>query len=136
MSSKTIIISLIVLIIALGAYTFNLSKNTKLAFGAAQYNCELSDGIFTGQRCQCPIEEELGQTQKSMYDQETGFCQTTFGGPGGDAFMASVGLPFGDYQFLMDALVQECTNSGGTMSGASCQCPEGTGYDQETLNCK
>lgn len=67
MSSKTIIISLIVLIIALGVYTLNLSKNTKLALGAAQYNCELSDGIFTGQRCQCP--------EGTNYNQETLNCE-------------------------------------------------------------
>lgn len=50
----------------------------------AQYNCEQSGGTFAGSSCTCPIEEGLGQTQEMMYDENTGYCQTTFGGPGGE----------------------------------------------------
>ncbi len=48
-----------------------------------QYNCEQSGGSYENNSCVCPFEEELGQTSQSMYEVETGYCQTTYGGPGG-----------------------------------------------------
>ncbi len=48
-----------------------------------QYNCEQSSGTFINDTCVCPIEADFGQTQEMMYDQKTGYCQTTHGGPGG-----------------------------------------------------
>src|SRR3989338_367085 len=46
-----------------------------------KYNCELSGGSFSDNNCECPIEEEVGQTQALMYDKSTGYCQATEGGP-------------------------------------------------------
>ncbi|HCA67554.1 MAG TPA: hypothetical protein DEP11_04900 [Candidatus Jacksonbacteria bacterium] len=50
----------------------------------AQYNCAQSGGLFKDDKCECPLEEGLGQTQEMMYDKSTGYCQTTAGGPGGE----------------------------------------------------
>ncbi len=50
----------------------------------AQYNCVQSGGLFKDDKCECPLEEGLGQTQEMMYDKSTGYCQTTAGGPGGE----------------------------------------------------
>jgi hypothetical protein len=49
-----------------------------------QYNCEQSGGSFKNDKCECPFEEQLGQTSEIMYDKNTGYCQTTAGGPGGE----------------------------------------------------
>lgn len=49
-----------------------------------QYNCAQSGGLFKDDKCECPLEEGLGQTQEMMYDKSTGYCQTTAGGPGGE----------------------------------------------------
>ncbi|MDD2785602.1 MAG: hypothetical protein PHS79_01760 [Patescibacteria group bacterium] len=104
--------------------------------GVAKYNCEKSGGSFTNNSCVCPIEAELGQTQEMMYDKNTGYCQTTAGGPGGDAFATSIGLPYGDYGFFMGIIVNSCEKSGGEMSGAACICSKNTTYDKSTGYCK
>jgi len=115
--------------------TTAVSSADKFA-GVVKYNCEKSGGSFSNNSCICPIEEELGQTQEMMYDKNTGYCQTTFGGPGGDAFAASIGLPYGDYGFFMDIIVNSCAKSGGEMSGAACICPKNMAYDKTTGYCK
>lgn len=96
-------------------------QQNKTLSGPIEYNCELSGGRFENENCTCSLE--LNQTQDEMYDQETGFCQTTFGGPGGDAFEASIGLPYGSYGFWTSIVVDLCEQSGGSMSGAACICP-------------
>lgn len=104
--------------------------------GVVKYNCEKSGGSFTNKNCVCPIEAELGQTQEMMYDKNTGYCQTTAGGPGGDAFAASIGLPYGAYGYFMNIIVNSCEKSGGGMSGAACICSKNTTYDKSTGYCK
>lgn len=101
--------------------------------GAVRYNCELSGGIVENGSCVCPLE--LNQTQEMMYDASKGFCQTTFGGPGGDAFRASVGLPRGHYGFWNDIVFGLCEESGGSVSGAACICREGDLYDPARGRC-
>lgn len=54
-----------------------------------QYNCEQSGGSFKNDKCECPIEEQLGQTSESMYDKNRGYCQTTAGGDGGEVGLAA-----------------------------------------------
>ncbi len=115
--------------------TARVDSTNKFA-GVVKYNCEKSGGSFTNNSCVCPIEAELGQTQEMMYDINTGYCQTTTGGPGGDAFAASVGLPYGDYGFFMDIIVNACKKSDGEMSGAACICSKNTTYDKSTGYCK
>jgi len=103
--------------------------------GPVKYNCELSGGEFVDGECECPIEPS--QTQEMMYDESTGFCQTTAGGPGGDAFQASAGLPYGPYKHYGRIVSHYCEKSGGTMlSGATCQCPDGEVYDKFTGVCE
>lgn len=64
--------------------------------GVVKYNCEKSAGVFENNTCICPVGgEDSGLTQEMMYDKSTGYCQTEVGGPAGDAFNASVGLPDG-----------------------------------------
>lgn len=107
--------------------------NTGLV-GPIKYNCELSDGTFKNGKCTCHIESF--QTQEEMYDKDTGFCQTTFGGPGGNAFAASIGLPYGEYQYWNSIMSGLCDRSGGNMSGAACICSPGKDYDKTTGQCK
>lgn len=101
--------------------------------GAAKYNCELSDGSFKDGKCECLLE--VGQTQESMYDKTTGFCQSSIGSPAGDAFAASAGLPFGDYSFYNDVVQNNCTETGGEFL-FFCTCAEGALYDKKTGYCK
>jgi len=103
--------------------------------GVVKYNCEKSAGVFENNTCICPLEEGLGQTQELMYDKSTGYCQTTYGGPAGEAFSASVGLPYGDYSFYGDIIYNNCTESGGEFLYI-CNCPEGKVYDKSTGFCK
>lgn len=111
------------------------STTTNEFTGAAKYNCKKSGGSFSANNsCVCPIEEGLGQTQEMMYDEKTGYCQTTFGGPGGDAFAASVGLPYGDYAFYNEIVMNNCTETGGEFL-YSCNCPNGKVYDESTGYC-
>ncbi len=101
--------------------------------GAVRYNCELSGGVVENGACVCSIEEF--QTQDQVYDKTTGFCQSTIGGPAGDAFAASIGLPRGAYAFWNNIVIGLCEKSGGYVSGASCQCSTGTSYDKVTGTC-
>lgn len=98
-----------------------------------QYNCELSGGVFDKGECACPLESF--QTHDEMYDETTGFCQSSMGGPAGDAFYASVGLPHGEYFHWNGIITSLCEESGGTVSGAACKCPKGTTYDQTSGIC-
>jgi hypothetical protein len=113
-----------------------LMANESKFVGAGEYNCKKSGGTFNDENCTCPIAEEIGQTQETIYDKKTGYCQTDVGGPGGDAFAASVGLPYGNYQFIMNIIVNTCEKSGGSMSGAACICPEKKNYDKSSGLCK
>lgn len=103
--------------------------------GAVKYNCEKSGGSFNGNSCVCPISEEIGQTQESMYDESTGYCQSDIGGPASDAFPASVGLPYGDYAFYNNIVINNCEETGGDFL-YSCDCPDGKTYDESTGYCK
>jgi hypothetical protein len=107
---------------------------TSLATGAIAYNCELSGGTFRNDSCSCPLES--GQTQAEMYDENTGFCQSAMGGPAGDAFNASIGLPYGDYGYYQNIIIDLCESSGGSLSGAACICPAGTDYSKTTGKCE
>lgn len=46
--------------------------------------CTLSAGTYADGACTCPLENN--QTQEEMYDAATGFCQSSMGGPAGEAF--------------------------------------------------
>ena len=114
-----------------------MSTEKKLAtnkfVGAVKYNCEKSGGTFDTDMCSCPLEGD--QTQEEMYDITTGYCQTTHGGPGGDAFYASVGLPYGYYSFWRDIVFAQCEATGGVVSGSVCICPEHTVYNTSNGQC-
>lgn len=99
------------------------------------YNCELSGGSFSEYKgCECPLEE--GQTQEEMYDKSTGYCQSSMGAPGGDAFAASVGLPLGNYSFWTDIVGNNCTETDGDWLNARCTCSDDKTYDKSTGYCK
>lgn len=102
--------------------------------GPVQYNCELSGGTFKDDRCTCSIEDF--QTQEMMYDKNTGFCQSTIGGPAGNAFNASIGLPYGDYSYWTGIVLGICTDSGGSISGGACICPSGMSYSKTSGKCE
>jgi len=140
MKNKNLIIGIFVGALIVGIVWFINSQTlnnvgsvtSKSAIG---YNCELSGGQITNGQCVCPIEENLGQTQDEMYDQSTGFCQTTAGGPGGDAFYSSIGLPYGDYSFFNTIVGYQCTQSGGEFFNSRCDCGSKI-YDKKTGLCK
>lgn len=71
----------------------------------AQYNCNQSGGLLKDDKCECPLEEGLGQTQEMMYDKSTGYCQTTAGGPGGE-LGNMINLSIGQ-QLALDACQKE-----------------------------
>lgn len=76
----------IVFYLSTNKYSPEVEDNTQIENGEQEIikdNCEQSGGTFINNECQCPFEAELGQTSASMYDQETGYCQTTHGSPGG-----------------------------------------------------
>ncbi|MBT4384611.1 hypothetical protein HOD30_02585 [Candidatus Peregrinibacteria bacterium] len=100
------------------------------------YNCELSGGLFSDNNCECPIEEAIGQTQEEIYDKNSGYCKTTMGAPGGDAFAASVGLPWGNYSNWSDIVGANCTETAGSWLNANCTCSGETSYDEETGYCE
>jgi hypothetical protein len=112
-----------------------LQTAVSLMTGAARYNCELSGGSFTDGVCECPLEEGLAQTQEMMYDKGSGFCQTTHGGHGGDAFAASVGFPYGDYAYFIDIVQHNCKETGGEFL-YFCICADNKSYDKSTGYCK
>jgi len=99
-----------------------------------KYNCEKSGGSFSDSKCECPLEK--GQTQEIMYDKSTGYCQSTNGGPAGDAFNASVGLPYGDFAFWSEIVGNNCTKTGGEWLNAHCTCSVKMVYDKSTGDCK
>ena len=101
-----------------------------------QYNCEFSAGEFVDGACVCPIEEELGQTQEMMYNTNSGYCQTTYGGPGGRAFAASAGYPHGQFEFYSSIVINNCHSSGGSFLPNKCTCPEDTVYSKSTGFCE
>lgn len=107
---------------------------SSIPLGAIKYNCELSTGVFKDGRCECDLEGE--QMQEEMYDEQTGYCQSTQGGPAGDAFNASIGLPFADYSFWSGIVLGLCVKSGGSISGVSCICPSEKIYDETSGMCK
>lgn len=109
--------------------------NAAVALGAIGYNCALSGGTMKDGACSCPLDLP-DQTQEQMYDAATGFCQSTMGGPAGNAFFASVGLPYGEYDFYRQIVMNACTESGGSMSGAACRCPSGNAYNTTTGQCQ
>lgn len=102
--------------------------------GAVKYNCELSGGTFENGACVCSLEGP--ESQEEMYDESTGFCQSAIGGPAGDAFAASIGLPYGEYGYWNDIMVNLCEGSDGSRSGAACICPEGKTFSKQTGECE
>jgi hypothetical protein len=120
----------------LAVFLFQTNPQSTELSGPTQYTCELSGGSFENSSCVCPIETELGQTQEMMYDASTGFCQSTFGGAGGDAFWAGSGLPWGRYSYYNDIVNHWCEQSGGSKSGAACKCSSGEIYDKSIGQCK
>jgi len=105
-----------------------------LIAGPIRYNCELSGGTFQNDHCTCQIEDF--QTQELMYDKDTGFCQSTIGGPAGNAFYVSSGLPYGDYEYWTHIVLDLCTNSGGDISGVACICPSNKSYSEVNGKCE
>ncbi|MBT4856866.1 hypothetical protein HON52_01630 [Candidatus Uhrbacteria bacterium] len=108
-----------------------IQVNTPFIVGPIQFTCEYSGGVFKGDVCVCPIEEQLGQTQEMMYDESTGYCQTTYGGPGGDASNVLLG-----FEYFFSIVEYNCNESGGISHTYSrCQCPDGSEYDKDTGYC-
>jgi hypothetical protein len=69
--------------------TTNIEQTTSLLDeNQLKTNCELSLGTFENGTCLCQLEND--QTQEEMYDELTGYCQSTMGGPAGPAFEAAV----------------------------------------------
>ena len=112
----------------------DLDKNKSDLLGAAQYNCELSGGSFANETCVCPNTDFY--TGEYLFDDKTGYCLSEIGGPVGDAFFASIGLPYGYYSYWNNIIFSLCEQSGGSVSGASCQCPDGMIYSKETGTCE
>lgn len=90
----TIIITTIVAMVIAGSavYFYQVNTDPRLAISqetteqalkTLQFTCEASGGTFIDDTCDCPIEEQLNQTQEMMYQTSTGYCLTTVGGPGG-----------------------------------------------------
>lgn len=102
--------------------------------GPIRYNCELSGGTFQNERCTCQIEDF--QTQELMYDKDTGFCQSTIGGPAGDADYASTGIPHGEYEYMGKIVMDLCSDSGGSVSGLACICPSNKNYNKTNGKCE
>jgi hypothetical protein len=102
---------------------------------AISYNCELSGGEFTNGQCLCPTEDTPTQTEQSMYDPATGFCQSTMGGAASDAFNASLGLPYGTYDYYFSIVEYHCAESGGNFLNARCDCGNQT-YNDTTGQCQ
>lgn len=126
---------LTVIVCGLFLQNFQKTSSSKIfVTGPIKYNCELSGGSFKNGSCTCTIEAD--QTQESMYDKDTGFCQSTIGGPAGDAFNASVGLPYGEYAYWTQIVTDLCTNSGGNISGAACICPLSKTYSKVSGRCQ
>ena len=94
--------------------------------GPVEYNCELSGGVMVDNECECSV----------AYDESTGFCQSEIGGPAGDAWPASTGLPYGNFEFWTQLVGYHCQETGGDWLNARCTCPEDTVYDQETGFCQ
>lgn len=88
-----------------------------------KYNCELSDGTFQNNTCNCSRGED--QTQEAEYDAQTGFCHSDISGPAGNAFQALIGLPYGEYDYHQNIIVDLYKSSGGSLSGAACKCTSG-----------
>ena len=104
--------------------------------GLIKYNCEFSGGSFTNGTCKCLLEKDISQTQEDMYDKNTGYCQTTHGGPGGDAFASSVGLPWGDFSFWNHIVENNCTDTGGNWGTARCNCTDEKIYNKFNGYCE
>lgn len=102
--------------------------------GVAKYNCEKSGGKFLDNNCKCNWDETADQSINN-YDKSTGYCQSDIGGPAGDAFAASIGLPYGDYSFYNSIVMNNCTETGGEFL-YSCDCPNQKIYDELTGYCK
>lgn len=154
-TNKLIIVAIVSALagaVAGGAYIFQINKSpepspttlseSKITTGNSEWeelikhNCELSGGSFANNVCTCVIEEENGQTQEMMYDKSTGYCQSTHGGPAGDAFNASIGLPYGGYSHWSQIVLGICADSGGSVSGAACICPEDKAYSKVSGKCE
>ncbi|MFA6072329.1 MAG: hypothetical protein WC810_27520, partial [Janthinobacterium sp.] len=73
------------------------SENKESLNGPISYNCELSGGKFLNGACVCA---NVSPQLPIAYDQATGFCQSDAGGPAGNAFYSSIGLPYGDYDYF------------------------------------
>lgn len=134
MKNKNFLVGILIGAVVIGGIWLIQSRVMTID-SAINYNCELSGGEFTNGTCRCPVEEGLGQTSTSMYDKSTGFCQSTAGGPAGDAFNASVGLPYGSYEFYFSVVGYQCSQSGGEFLNARCDCGSRT-YDDTTGLCR
>lgn len=132
-----VILAVIITAILVGGGMFWMTKSSPANNQIVKYNCEQSGGAFNNDKCDCPFEEQLGQTSDSMYDESTGYCQTTHGGPGGvlQEEMASIlGL-----KIIKNTIVSyNCEQSGGTFDNDACSCTEEDAdleYDSTTGYC-
>jgi hypothetical protein len=132
-----IITTLLTFLIGAGVVYFIQIPTSPTDYSALiQSPCELSGGTFADGACECPLE--TGQIQEEMYDKQTGYCQTTAGGPGGAAFAVSVGLPNPDgaYAFWQNVVRYNCTESGGEFFMMRCKCAEGKVYNDGNGFCE
>ena len=137
---KTLLYSLIGILIGAGiTYTVmntdSPSEQATLGSSLIQRNCELSDGKFINNRCECPFDEENNQTADQMYNKSSGYCISDIGDPAGDAFYASAGLPYGPNEFWRPIMATLCSDSGGYNSGHACLCPDDKSLDKSSGRC-
>jgi hypothetical protein len=140
MTKKIVLTGLFCLLVGLASghlvayYAYQDLSQEKEISQAVKYNCEFSGGSFVDGSCACPTE--IGQDSAEMYDERTGYCQTTHGGPGGNAFEASIGLPYGDFAFWAEIVQESCEASGGEFLNARCTCPEGVELNSANGACE
>ncbi len=84
---KNIIVTSIISVLLLTGCSSQTTDTLTSDLELTKYNCELSLGTFENGTCTCPLEND--QTQEEMYDETTGFCQSTMGGPAGAALEAA-----------------------------------------------
>lgn len=134
MKNKNLIIGILIGAVVVGGIWL-VQNRTMPTESAVSYNCELSGGEFKNGECNCPNEELFVQASEPVYDKSTGFCQSAQGGPAGDAFNASVGLPYNDFSFYTSVVSYQCNESGGEFLTGRCDCGSET-YDETTGLCK
>lgn len=138
-----VIVSVIVTIIVVGGgmYWWQTTQTAQLAMDSETvgnvavdtqivvYNCKQSGGSYTNGTCACSDGE---------YDEDTGYCITAFGTPGGALHEEAAKLQ--ELKILKNTVVSyNCEQSGGAFGNDECSCPieqnDQLEYDSNTGYC-